>query len=74
MNLFSRKVKAAPRPAYDPKAEKPVIRASICTGERVAGFRDLKTGRFREEVLIRGSKDLDSFMEKYGLEHVDTEY
>lgn len=59
---------------YDKEKEKPVIRASICTGERVAGFRDLKTGRFRDVVLIRDQRDLDGFMKTYGIDSIDTEY
>ena len=30
----------------------PVIRASICTGEKVAGFQDIHTGKFTEIMLI----------------------
>ena len=60
--------------ANDKENEKPIIRASICTGEKTAGFRDIKTGRFREVMLIRSPKDLDEFMEKYGLDSIDTEY
>lgn len=74
MRLFSKKPDAAPECTYDRSREKPVIRASICTGERVAGFKELKTGRFREVTLIRGQKDIDSFMKRYGLDRVDTEY
>lgn len=40
-------------PAYDPTAQKPVLRCSICTGEQVAGFQDLHTGHFTEVQLIR---------------------
>jgi hypothetical protein len=53
---------------YDKTALEPVIRASICTGEQVAGFRDLKTGHFTEVMLIRNGSDLDSFKKKYGIE------
>lgn len=60
--------------AYNKENEKPIIRASICTGEKTAGFRNIKTGRFREVMLIRSPKDLDEFMEKYGLDRIDTEY
>ena len=28
---------------------KPVIRASICTGEEVAGFKDIRTGKIRRD-------------------------
>lgn len=73
-NIFSRKHGSEAVCGYDRENEKPVIRASICTGEKVAGFRDIKTGRFREVTLIRGQKDLDGFMETYGLERIDTEY
>ena len=52
---------------YDPAEQKPVIRCSICTGEQVAGFRDLKTGKFLEIQLIRKPGDLERFMQEYGL-------
>ena len=70
--LFAKKKESLP--PYDPEKEKPVIRASICTPEKAAGFRDRKTGAFREIMLIRDRKDLDRFLEAYGLDHVDTEY
>ena len=54
---------------YDDSAVEPVIRASICTGEQVAGFRDLKTGHFTEVMLIRNGNDLNDFKEKYGIDH-----
>ena len=59
---------------YDPDKEKPVIHASICTGEQVAGFKDKMTGTFHEVMLIRSQKDLDNFKKTYGLDHIDTEY
>ena len=34
---------------YDKENEKPLIKASICNGEQVAGFKNLHTGEFREE-------------------------
>ena len=73
MSLFSRKNKT-PRSAYDPEKEKPVVRSSICTGERAAGFKDLKTGKFREVMLIRDGSDLEAFKKEYGLDRIDTEY
>ena len=53
---------------YDHENKKPVIRASICTGEQVAGFRDLHTGAFEEVMLIRNAADLADFKERYGIE------
>lgn len=55
-------------PGYDKTTQKPVIHASICTGEQVAGFKDLSTGKFTEIMLIRSPKDLNQFMEQYGIE------
>lgn len=52
---------------YDRDKEKPVIRSSICTGERMAGFKDLKTGQFREVMFLRDNKDLDQFLEDYDI-------
>ena len=53
---------------YDKENQKPIIRASICTGEQVAGFKDLHTGKFTEIMLIRDQKDLAEFLMEYGLE------
>ena len=72
--LFSRKHSPELLYDYDPTREKPVIHASICTGEQVAGFKDLKTGEFHEIMLIRNDRDLRDFLDTYGLEHVDKEY
>lgn len=52
---------------YDIENQKPAIRASICTGEEVAGFCDIHTGKFEEVMLIRSDKDLKQFMKEYGI-------
>jgi hypothetical protein len=71
--MFFRKKK--PSFSYDPKAKKPMIRASICTGEQVAGFKDLRTGEFEEVMLIRDSADLAEFKEQYGIsEEIEKSY
>ena len=60
---------------YDQTNEKPVIRASICTGERTAGFQDIHTGKFTEVMLIRNDKDLSEFKGTYGItEDIETIY
>jgi len=63
-----KKQKKAPTEAYDRALLEPVIRSSICTGEKVAGFREKETGRFREVSLIRSAADLESFKARYGIE------
>ena len=52
---------------YDPNIKKPLIRASICNGEQVAGFMNLQTGAFEEIMLIRDEEDLDDFKKQYGI-------
>ena len=53
---------------YDKENQRPVIKASICNGEQVAGFQDIHTGAFQEVMLIRRHDDLDEFMSMYGIE------
>ena len=60
--------------AYDPEKEKPIIRASICNGEQVAGFKNKETGEFHEVMMIKDQGELNEFMKTYGLDHVDKEY
>ena len=52
---------------YNPQTMRPVIRCSICTGEQVAGFRNMKPGRFEEILYIRRPSDLESFKSEYGI-------
>ena len=76
--MFRKKSTSKKRPptrSYDPAAVRPVIRSSICTGEKTAGFQDRKTGRFEEVMLIRSDADLQAFMEEYGItEQPETVY
>lgn len=74
--MFKRKAAKETKATYDKDNQKPVIRASICNGEQVAGFKDLRTGRFSEIMLIRNNKDLDEFLGKYDIspEEVTKEY
>ena len=59
---------------FDPEKQAAVIRSSICTGEKVAGFKDLEGGRFTEVMLIRSRQDEERFKEIFSLETVKTEY
>lgn len=53
--------------SYDKENKIPMIKASICNGEQVAGFKDIHTGTFEEVMLIRGNEDLTEFKEMYGI-------
>ncbi len=70
--MFGRKKNAAP--AFDRTGKEPVIRTGICTGEKVAGYRDAATGRFVEVVLIRNDGDLRQFLDKYGFREEEVKY
>lgn len=62
------------RKEYDKENQKPVIRCSICTGEQVAGFKDIHTGKFKDIMLIRNNEDLERFKEMYGVDEIAKEY
>lgn len=59
---------------YDPETQIPVIHASICTGERVAGFKNKADGHFTEVMLLTSDEDERLFMETYQIETIKTEY
>ena len=65
MGLFKKKTKLQ---SYDDRIQKPVIKASICNGEQVAGFKDIHTGKFEEVMLIRNSEDLEQFKAMYDIQ------
>ncbi len=73
-DIFKKNKNTEPLYEYDPETEKALIRASICNGEQVAGFKNRKTGEFHEVMLIRNNEDLEIFKARYGLDHVDKEY
>ena len=61
--------------AYDKENKKPVIKASICNGEQVAGFKDIHTGKIEEVMLIKNQADLDAFKKMYGIDgEIEKEY
>lgn len=66
MSLFNKKKTVAK--TYDKANLKPVIRASICTGEQVAGFQDLHTGKFEDVMLLKTETDLELFKSMYGID------
>ena len=53
---------------YDKEHQKPVIKASICNGEQVAGFKDIQTGKIEEVMLLKSPEDLKAFKKMYGIE------
>ena len=72
--MFWNKKREKEKKTYDAEKYRPVLRCSICNGEQVAGFRNLETGKFEETALIRSEKELQEFMEQYGLKQIEKEY
>ena len=72
MSIFGKKQK--PDIKFNPETQYAVIRSSICTGEKVAGFKNKKDGHFTEVMVIRSSADEKIFKEMYGIDSVRTEY
>lgn len=59
---------------YDKENQIPILKCSICNGERVAGFKNIHTGKFEEVMFIKTDRDLDEFKTKYGVETIGKEY
>ena len=55
---------------YDRENWRPVLKCSICNGEQVAGFENIHTGVFKEQMLIRNNRELDEFKERYGIKEI----
>lgn len=71
--MFRKKIE---KQTYNKENQKPIIRSSICTGEKVAGFKDIHTGKFTEVMLIKNDNDMKVFLAKYdiSMEEVKTEW
>ena len=74
MKLFGRKKAMEPAVHFDPETQYAVIRSSICTGEKVAGFKNKTDSHFTEVMHILSPVDEKEFKETYGVETVKTEY
>lgn len=74
MGLFKKK-SVVQSQLYDKENKKPVIRASICNGEQVAGFKDISTSKFEDVMIIKTPADLNEFKRMYGIEgEIEKEY
>ncbi|MCI5959158.1 MAG: aspartate dehydrogenase [Lachnospiraceae bacterium] len=72
MRLFKKKTIVK---TYDKENKKPIIKASICNGEQVAGFKDIRTGRIEEIMLIKKPADIEDFKKMYGINgDIEKEY
>lgn len=74
MKLFGSRKKQQPAVLFDPETQYAVIRSYICTGEKVAGFKNKSDGHFTEVMLIRSAEDEKEFKDTYEVEMVKVEY
>ena len=67
MSLFRRKKEEPSQVSlWPPERFEPVLRSSICTGEKTACMRDRETGKLHEIMLIRTDADLADFCRRCG--------
>ena len=59
---------------YDRDNLRPILKCSICNGEQVAGFKNIRTGEFKEESFIRSDEELEAFKRRYGISEMKKEY
>ena len=59
---------------FNPQKQYAVIRCSICTGEQVAGCKNIKDAHFTEVIVIKTKEDERRFKQIYDIETVKKEY
>lgn len=72
--FWNRRKEQVKQADYDRENWRPILKCSICNGERVAGFKNIHTGEFREECFIRNDRELEAFKQKYGITEIAKEY
>ncbi len=65
--FWKKRKKEIERKTFDRKLLQPVIRVSICTGEKTAGFKNMETGKFQEIMLVNSEESMQEFLETYGI-------
>ena len=68
MKLFGRRKAKEVVIHFDPETQYAVIRSSICTGEKVAGFKNKSAGHFTEVMLIHSPADEKEFKETLNMQ------
>ena len=75
MPLFKKKKQGSvPVIEYDPVYMEAVLKCNTCNADRVAGFRDSRTGAFTEVMNIRSDYELSEFKKTYHLDSVREVY
>ena len=72
--MFGKKKVKIPKVSYNPETQIPVLRCSICNGEKVAGFKDIATGKITEVCVIKNDSELDEFIKLYNINSITKIY
>lgn len=59
---------------FNPEREYPAVHANTCNRDLVAGFKNKKTGEFREIEPLKDDSEIEGFARKCGVESVDKFY
>ena len=72
--MLGKKKSPIPIVEFDRENQKAILKCSICTGEQVAGFKDVHTGKFTDVCVIRSASDLENFKKLYHVDELEKEY
>ena len=64
---FFKKKQSMPAFTFDPAAQEPAVRKSICTGEMTVGYIDKATGKFHDLMMV-DREGLEAFRRQTGVE------
>lgn len=67
MSLFKKRKSKTETFHFDRDKYIPVIKASICNGEQVIGWKEKETGKFEEVMFLRSNNDLQKFLTQYDI-------
>lgn len=72
--FFKRNNSSEETTPYDPNTQIPIIKSSVCTGEKIACFQNKETHKLTEIMLIANDQDLANFCHKYQINPKDLKY
>ena len=71
--MFGRKkTKTTNLRIWDREQEIPAVRCSICTGEKVFGFRSVHADSFSEIAMVRDDAELAEIAAEYGITDISS--
>ncbi len=71
--FWKKKKREVEKRSFDRELLQPMIRVSICTGEKTAGFKNRETGKFQEIMLVNSQEALQEFLDTYDISMSDVQ-